>query len=388
MLSVHADIPAPTKITSTPAAFSLAQARHIVRDLFQPNPIIYWTDLLVSALAGHGLFSLVRAIPQLVAGPAWLVIGLQAVCFLASALCLYRAALFIHELTHLPHKEFKAFRIAWNLLIGIPFMMPSFVYYTHIDHHRRKHFGTDHDGEYMRLGLAGPWYWAYYLALSFVLPLQFVARFMFLTPLCALHPAIKKWVYTRTSAMVMDPLYIRPYPTKNVLAIIALQEWACCIVCWVTAVIAVGFGSWPFPILLQAYATGLFVIGLNAIRTSGAHRWWNDGRELTFVDQMLDSVTVADNPWVSELWGPVGTRFHSIHHLFPSLPYHNLSEAHRRLMAKLPADSPYRQTVEPSLTASLWSLWKRTRSASAGRVVHPQFTATPILLDHQRSHAA
>ncbi len=377
MLAMHADIPEPATSTSTPPTFSLAQARHIVRDLFRPNPFIYWADMLASALAGHLLFGLVQAVPKLLVGPTWMVLGLQALSFVACGLCFYRAALFIHELTHLPHKEFKAFRIVWNLLVGIPFMMPSFIYYTHIDHHRRKHFGTEHDGEYMPLGLAGPWYWAYYLLLSFVLPLQFVARFMFLTPLCALHPAIRKWVYTRSSAMVMDPLYIRPYPTKDVLTVVAIQEWACCALCWTVATIAVLFGKWPFPFLLQAYATGLFVIGLNAIRTSGAHRFWNDGRELTFVDQMLDSVTVADRPWISELWGPLGTRFHSIHHLFPSMPYHNLGEAHRRMMAQLPADSPYRQTVEPSLTASLWSLWKRSRAAAQGRPVLPQLTAMP-----------
>src|SRR5262245_57490804 len=123
MLSVHAEIPGPTTPTSTPPAFSLAQARHIVRHLFRPNPVIYWADMLTTALAGHVLFGLVRLIPKLAAGPAWLVMGLQVLCFVACGLCFYRAALFIHELTHLPHKEFKAFRIVWNCLVGIPFMM-------------------------------------------------------------------------------------------------------------------------------------------------------------------------------------------------------------------------------------------------------------------------
>src|SRR5262245_9713410 len=125
MLSLHADIPTPTTPTSTPSVFSLAQARHLVRVLFRPNPVIYWIDLLVTAIMGHVLFGSVQAIPKFVAGPLWLVMGLQALCFLVSGLCFYRAALFIHELTHLPHKEFKAFRIAWNLLVGIPFLMPS-----------------------------------------------------------------------------------------------------------------------------------------------------------------------------------------------------------------------------------------------------------------------
>ena len=59
--------------------------------------------------------------------------------------------MFVHEIVHLPEKKFVAFRVVWNLLCGIPFLVPSFTYYTHLDHHRRKTFGTKHDGEYLPL---------------------------------------------------------------------------------------------------------------------------------------------------------------------------------------------------------------------------------------------
>lgn len=95
-----------------------------------------------------------------------------------------------------------------------------------------------------------------------------------------------------------------------------------------------------------------------------AHHYTNDGGELTFVDQLLDSVNYPNHPLFSELWAPVGLRFHALHHLFPSLPYHNLAKAHRLLMAHLPPDSPYRQTESPSLTASLLQLWQTSRAAS------------------------
>ena len=104
---------------------------------------------------------------------------------------------------------------------------------------------------------------------------------------------------------------------------------------------------------------GVFIVFLNSVRTIGSHRWVNDGDEMTFLDQLLDSVNYPHAPWFSELWGPVGTRYHAIHHLFPSLPYHNLAEAHRRLVAGLPADSPYHKTIAPSLTSEIVGLWKR-----------------------------
>jgi fatty acid desaturase len=59
------------------------------------------------------------------------------------------------------------------------------------------------------------------------------------------------------------------------------------------------------------------------------------------------------------LINPVGLRYHATHHLFPSLPYHNMRSAHRRLMQHLPADSPYRQTVATSVWGTIADLCQR-----------------------------
>jgi fatty acid desaturase len=287
----------------------------------------------------------------------------------------------------LPQDKFKGFRIAWNLLCGFPFLIPSFVYYTHIDHHRRKHFGTQQDGEYMPLGRHGWWYLAYYMALIPIIPIAAAVRFSVITPLTWLHPAIRRWVHQHASSMVMDPAYLRPLPTQETVRIIRLQEMTCFAMCLGLLLVSLlVFGRWPIPLLLQGYCTGVVIIGLNTIRTLGAHRWWNDGHELTFVDQMLDSVTVSNRPWISELWGPVGTRYHSLHHLFPSMPYHHMPEAHRRLMAELPANSPYRQTVEPSLTAALLDLLKRSWRAGNGE--EPQRSLAPAASENTNYSAA
>ena len=112
------------------------------------------------------------------------------------------------------------------------------------------------------------------------------------------------------------------------------------------------------------YCLSVFILMLNAIRTLGAHRYTNTGGEMTFLDQLLDSVNYPNHRLLSALWAPLGLRFHALHHVFPSMPYHNLDEAHRRLMAELPADSPYRQTVSPSLTASIVQLWRTSRAAA------------------------
>ena len=115
----------------------------------------------------------------------------------------------------------------------------------------------------------------------------------------------------------------------------------------------------PIGFLITAYLLSVYVMLLNNLRTLGAHRYTSGGHEGSFMDQLLDSINYPRHPLLSSLWGPIGLRFHALHHLFPSLPYHNLATAHERLMAELPADSPYRQTVSDGLLVSLSQLWSQ-----------------------------
>ena len=114
---------------------------------------------------------------------------MSPVCYAVSVVLYYRAALFIHELAHLRDRTFLAFRIVWNLLCGIPFLMPSFMYYSHVDHHMRKHFGTHDDGEYLPLGTTGPWKIVAYLTQPLIIPILAVLRFLVLAPLGWLIPS-------------------------------------------------------------------------------------------------------------------------------------------------------------------------------------------------------
>ena len=81
---------------------------------------------------------------------------------------------------------------------------------------------------------------------------------------------------------------------------------------------------------------------------------------MSFRDQLYDSADIVGNP-LTELVYPVGLRYHALHHMFPSLPYHNLGIANRRLMAQLPADSPYRDLVYPSVYSVLKILFRNAR---------------------------
>ena len=139
----------------------------------------------------------------------------------------------------------------------------------------------------------------------------------------------------------MDPTHLRPLPTRQALRAIRLQEIGCFVVL-LTYIVAptVLWHRWPIPLAIQAYLTGAILVLMNCLRTLASHRFLSEGREVTFVEQMLDSVTIDNDSLLAVLLNPVGLRYHATHHLFPSMPYHNLRAAHNRLLACLPADSP------------------------------------------------
>jgi fatty acid desaturase len=357
-----------TPMSCTPPAashsFSLSTARHLVHDCFRVRPWIYWCDFLASY--GLGVFCYHRVRGGSMLHPHQGITGewSQVLFFIASCLLFYRAALFIHELVHQRNGSLAVFRIVWNLICGIPLLIPSFVYYTHIDHHRRAHYGTHADGEYLPLVHRRPSYVLYYLSWSLIIPALVVVRFMFLAPLAWISPAARRWIHRHASPMVMDPSYIRPLPTSRALRNMRLQELGCFLWCWGIAMVPpVVFHRWPLPFVVHAYATAVVVVMLNAIRTLAAHHWRNTGEQMSFVDQLTDSVNYPNWPWINEMWAPLGLRYHALHHLFPSMPYHSLPRAHRLLMQHLPADSPYRLTNSPSLLATLRTLLRESSAA-------------------------
>lgn len=353
---------------------SLTEARRIVKDLFAPKPWIYWTDFGLSLVIGHLLYFVIVFAPWWLPDSPVAAWAVRLVAFPVCCFLYYRAALFIHELTHLPRDQFRLFRIVWNWFCGCVFLMPSFVYYTHVDHHRRKHYGTEQDGEYLPLGHLPKWHMLLYLGQSFIIPLLALVRFFLLTPLTWIIPGFRDLIHKHASSMIMDPTYVRPLPTAATLRIIRLQEVVCFLWC-VTVAILLCTVLQPYALTMIAvgYLLGVSIIFVNAVRTLGSHQWRNRSGEISFVSQLLDSVNYPDRPYITELWGPVGLRFHALHHLFPSLPYHAMGEAHRRLMEQLPADSPYRRTVRTSLLEVVFEIWKREIPQSEPG--HPAATA-------------
>lgn len=334
--------------------FSLSKTRALVADLFEPNPWIYWADFLISVTVGYGCAVVYLTAPAF--SPQ------QIVCFLIAGVLLYRVGSYMHEIVHFRREEMRTFRIVWNIVAGIPMLTPSFLYESHLAHHNTHHYGTGNDGEYLPLGVGRLRNVAYFLMQIAFLPAFVVSRFLFLTPLSFVSPAWRKWVLRRASSYVINFSHVREIPESAPRAAWAAMDIACSLRAWAMIVaVLVGFTDWTrLPML---YGIAVMTLGLNHLRTLVAHRYLSNGDRMSHVEQLTDSINISGG-LLTEAVFPLGLRYHALHHLYPSLPYHNLYEAHRRLMARLPQDSPYHAITYPSFFSAFVDLVRNCREAA------------------------
>jgi fatty acid desaturase len=333
------------------AEFSLRHARDLIGDLFDHRADIYWTDLVLTLVVGYGAATIYLRSP---------VFSLvNVVSFLIAGFALFRAGSFIHEITHLRRGQMTTFEVVWNLVCGIPMLMPSFFYENHIDHHNTHRYGTIRDGEYLPLGVGSRWQLLGFWLQVPLLPIYIFLRLL-LAPISFLHPRLRQWTLEHTSSFVINFRHRLDIPESAPRRAWAAMEVACCLRAGaMLAVVAIGVHSWTR--LVQLYCLALMTLGLNYVRNMVAHHYRNTGAEMSYLAQLEDSVNITGNLF-TELFFPLGLRYHALHHLFPALPYHNLGTAHRRLVAKLPAGSPYHQTVYPSYFSVMRELWKGDES--------------------------
>ena len=324
----------------------LRTAAELTRDLQKPDPKIYWPDFLGSSAVGYGALA-----GAIAAHSPWAALA----CGVLAVLALYRATLFIHEITHLNHANLPGFRLMWNVVIGVPTMLPSFMYEgIHMQHHTRTKYGTAEDPEYLPLALMKPWSLPLFFVVSVFMPIGLIVRFGVLGPVSMVIPPLRRVVIERLSGLQMNPLYRRRRPEGEFARQWFWEELGASIVA--VSILATALtGVLPLHMLAVYIAIIAGVALLNQARTLVAHRWENQGEPLTVTAQFLDSTNVP-NGMLPLLWAPVGLRYHALHHLLPSLPYHALTEAHARISAALGTDSTYAQANHPTLRGLLGRL--------------------------------
>ncbi|MFN8390443.1 MAG: fatty acid desaturase [Bdellovibrionota bacterium] len=335
----------------------------IVGDLLEPRPLVYWADFTASiTLAWACLWF---------ASSSEVSFGLRVLALVANSFLFYRSLFFIHEIAHSNRPWVRPFSTVWNMLCGAILFQPTSTYgISHLDHHKSNTFGTASDPRYVPLGLGSRAAWLVPLFLNiWIAPVLLAVRFIVLGPISILIGGrFRNWVIQHMSTIAMNLKYIRPLPNAEQRMIGVLQEvyatafWCAVVVLWSKSIV-------PAALFLNTYLSLVLIMAYNYIRSLCAHRYTNPGQTVDFSDQLLDSISVV-SPWsIAALLAPVGLRYHSLHHLLPSLPYHSMTAAHRRLMRQLPQNHPYRRTIANGMLEVLSDLWKRTGENQAQRIV-------------------
>ena len=324
------------------------QVRALVRDLHRVKPAVFWMDLLASSALGWGAFAL-----------AVLLRPFSAAMLAASAIAvfaLYRALCFIHEVSHQNRRTLPGFETVWNFIAGYPLLMPSFVYVgVHQDHHKLSTYGTSGDPEYLPFARSSTMTTAFALE-SFLIPAFLLVRFVVLTPVALVSKRLQNWLIVHASSLTINVRYRRD-ATPNLVKTIRRDSvfmflgWGIAIALAVTGMVPWrGFGVWFVIVSIASF--------INTLRTLGAHAYESSGEPLDRMGQLIDSIDTPGRSW-TELWAPVGLRYHALHHYFPGIPYHSLPEAYRRLAGTLPLAIEYRKMSSPSLPHSLNSLFRK-----------------------------
>jgi fatty acid desaturase len=323
-----------------------AQAHDLVRDLHMPDPRIYWTDLLLTGVTGWITF----AAALMFRTWSWQMFTAVFICIFA----FYRGLCFVHEISHIRAGVLRGFEPIWNIIFGIPLLLPSFMYVgVHQYHHGLGTYGTIRDPEYLPFS-GKPLMITLFLIQSLLIPASVLIRFFILVPISLLIPAAHRMLCTYFSSLCLNVRFRRDV---NAALESYIRRWeVITVMAWAAAGTFFAIDHVFGRSLLTWYAVFAGVALVNTIRTLGAHHYSSDGTPIARDAQLIDSIDTPGAIW-TELWAPVGLRYHALHHYFPGIPYHNLSAAYLRLIKGLPADALYHQTVSPGLAKSLSALY-------------------------------
>lgn len=293
---------------------------------------------------------------------AWICIGFLlntrdllyvGVLFIASIFT-YHSIAFMHEFVHSKDTDFKVLTPLWHFFVGIPFLVPLFLYrQIHLTHHSKKYYSTTMDAEYLPFGLSRVSI-ILQLLFNFVVPFLVVFRFLLMTPATYLNKNIKLLIENKLSFIGFKYSFDRKdIPVKNDLNY-RIYDFLCFFYL-ATVLVLVGYGYIPLKFIYSWYLIMLIALTFNSIRSFGStHLYKFKGSEVSFDSHILDSINVDSESILTYILCPVGLQYHGVHHIFPSIPYHNLKESFNILKRDFP-NHPY---IKNTTYDSIFSVFK------------------------------
>ncbi|GHG79550.1 fatty acid desaturase family protein [Pseudodonghicola xiamenensis] len=298
----------------------------IDRTFFIPRPSRYYRDFLIYLFGFAAAF--VWGIET-----SWPMIILP---WALAVLCLHRAGLFCHEVVH--HGKtasLRGFRALYTWTVALIVMVPPLRFgLPHLAHHRLGVFGTHDDPQYPLVRGNRFAMIMVLLVIPFVVP--FTNLLMTVTGALGafrLERALDRWSTEKLGFSLSSELDAAQQAEVRRHAQVTLVLFA--------AFVLLLPGALPFyyAVLVAGWALITARIPLEhelerLAQSSGPH------------DQMADSFTI-ESP-LALLIQPVGFRFHTAHHMYPGVPYHNLPALHEELKRSSP---DYRNSIISLRTA-------------------------------------
>lgn len=286
----------------------------IDKAFFEPRPGVYFRDLFASMAVFVVAF-------------AWAIQANGLMVLLPYGLAtafLYRAAIFAHEIVHRPsHPRMRLFYWVWQLTTGAVVLMPSARFAgPHQAHHATGTFRTKNDPQYLLIRSNPKLALFVLFGLPILTPIYTVLQVIVASiGGMALEEALDRFTQRKFNFSVSTPL-----PDDKKKEVSWLSRY------YLLLLIAL---VWFLPQAVGLYYAVL--VGgwfLTVLRIPLEHELERYAETSDQRDQMLDSFSV-ETPWAL-LIQPIGFRYHTAHHMYPGVPYHNLPAVHAHLKATVP----------------------------------------------------
>jgi len=266
----------------------------IMKNLHKLNLKIYWADFILS--------SIIFAISFFYVYTASSIIG-----FIVSSIFLYRLCTFTHELAHQNKNPYiQKFKFVWNLTGGLLMFQPSLRFTKpHLKHHTTGIFATKDDPQYPLI-YANFWLAA---AIFIILP-WFLPIYNLLVCSFPRFKPLENLLYKDIGFTLAERSEIESYELYY-------------LVCF--AFIAVLIPS----IIIPFYFVSVGSWFLSVLRIPLEHPLTSYKKTSTSEDQKVLSWTHESPIYIPVQ--PLALRYHKAHHMFPKVPYHNLSDYHYEL---------------------------------------------------------
>lgn len=310
----------------------------IDRRYFVARPAIYFRDLLIPLAAFAASFT------WCLNASGWAFVA----AFCVATIAIHRAGVQGHEVAHrIADRRLRAFNIFWNLTAGAIILVPAARFVRpHMIHHATGKFRTKDDPQY--LPLRSDWKLT---AFVFVVVAPITPLFGFAVAVSsaiggtAFEVAVENFLQRRGMETVtaVPPRYRR---TVTLLSRCYLALWAL-------------YGVLlpeTLPLMYAIQVAGWYLV---IWRIPLEHRMERRLEVSDKRDHVLDSFTVESA--FAELFQPLALKYHTAHHMYPGVPYHNLPALHAELKA---TDPEYRRSV-----VSYWDLVRGI--PEAGRTAGP-----------------